>query len=101
MKVTINDAPVVAGGFRYEPGETYQVDTETGGLFKGMGWAVSAAKDAEVAEPLRTHDATDKDAEQVERETKERAARIARQRDGEQEPDLDVQDGQLGSSSTF
>lgn len=102
MKITISDrSPVLHDGKRYEAGESYNVDTETGGLFKGQGWATSAEKDADLSEPLVLREATEEDAERHRAEAQERLERFAREQRGEQEPDLDVQDGLLGSSSEF
>jgi hypothetical protein len=104
MKVTITDAgPVLHKGFRYEAGKSYTLDTETGGMFKGLGWATSVPRgeNVDLSEPFKCSDATEKDAERFQAEARERAERNARRQRGEQEPDLDVKDGKLGSSSSF
>ena len=102
MKVTINDrSPVLHDGLRYEAGETYTVATDVGGLFKGLGWATSAEKDADTSEPFVCREATEEDSERFQAEARERTEAIERSLHSEQEPDLDVQDGVLGSSSSF
>lgn len=101
-KVTIDPrSPVVHGGLRYAAGETYNVDTETAGAFKALGWATTSASGVTVSEPFICHEATEEDAEQFAAEARLRDERNARAARGEQEPDLDIQDGTLGLSSEF
>lgn len=52
----------------YSEGESYDVPPAKAHYFIGNGWADNAARDVELAEPWNTKNATDEDAELIERE---------------------------------
>jgi hypothetical protein len=56
---------------RFEEGQTYEVDTDTGNYLKGQGWANVAARgtsDEELSEPVDTREVSDDEADRIERE---------------------------------
>lgn len=57
----------------YTEGESYDVPPAKGHYFIGNGWADNAAKDVELSEPWNTREATEEDAERIEREIHEPA----------------------------
>ena len=71
MKITITHDGMIAHEYlRFEPGKTYDVESDVGQLLVANGWAENASKEArgEVSEPFNTKNATDEDAERWERE---------------------------------
>lgn len=52
----------------YTEGESYDVPPARAHYFIGNGWADNAAKDVELSEPWNTREATEEDAERLERE---------------------------------
>ena len=94
------------GGYslRFEDGETYEVDEDTGRYFIANQWATEVPADVKLkasnlAKPFDTRETTDEDAERFENESKARAAQMSS--GGTQEPDLDVHDSTTESGTAI
>lgn len=89
---------------RYEHGQVYEVDAETGGRLRGHGWAVVAPEDAKVprGKPFDSRDATDEHAEEWDAQAQDRVqAANVRSAGGPTGTDLDVQDVRTDSGASF